>query len=480
MSLIARLNHQLTRLDTLEHTRGPARRWLLPLTALGFTGALLYKNRENAAPNHTQSQTLLRDGLIIGGTLTGLLLGNAFSRSAGKTLARRLSAEAAEHAHHAAESITGITTKLGQWLGQRYSLDKHSHAAEGFIALESLALSSILGGGLGGIAADKLNNRDIRKSAPMKLKEGIFQFVGNITICTAAIVAGGALGKRLFAQIAKVGFMERFNTNRLLKQLVKQGQQAEPSLKQLPTRLTAQLEEAILNLKHHQGNPDAFKAAMAELAHTHLGHEEEAACIRFVEGLDRQNFKGLRDEINRYFLNQIHPEYQAMGKAAELTGLSEDLQADITAVGQHRFQKRGEWLGTILGLGGGVVGGAWTANHFNKWLSKTFNLPEGHADVHLFSPAKPGIGEGKLGDRGLHWWDMMTHIDDVPSALYIGGVHLFEPLIWILYGLSGYLTGTAGSDYAQQNRPVAPATSIRIPTNPFNVSRPVPSRYSPA
>ena len=58
----------------------------------------------------------------------------------------------------------------------------------------------------------------------------------------------------------------------------------------------------------------------------------------------------------------------------------------------------------------------------------------------LIVPSAGWGGHGKLGERGIHWWDAILHVDDWPSALYLAGVIVvrvyYLDFIWYFW-LSG-------------------------------------------
>ena len=88
-----------------------------------------------------------------------------------------------------------MKSSLGRRLAPLFSKTGHDHGVAGFVLLESMAAGSMLGGATMGVVADAINKEDLKETASMKVKEGIFQFVGNVTFCTAAILGVSTLGK---------------------------------------------------------------------------------------------------------------------------------------------------------------------------------------------------------------------------------------------------------------------------------------------
>jgi len=120
----------------------------------------------------------------------------------------------------------------------------------------------------------------------------------------------------------------------------------------------------------------------------------------------------------------------------------------------------GDVIGAVSGVLVGIFGGAVVSNAINSGLSAAFGLPKTHNMTGLFSKVHnhhgqasdgDGVGAGALGTRGIHWWDAGMHLDDLPTALYMAGMHVIESAIQLLYGMSGFMTGNAGTDYTRSH-----------------------------
>jgi len=98
-----------------------------------------------------------------------------------------------DHAHSIADNFLEATHKIRSpfaRLATLFESPMHSHMGKALLKLGVLSFVPIFLGGIPfGALADKLNGENLSQTVPMKLKEGIFQWVGNIMFCTLSIWA---------------------------------------------------------------------------------------------------------------------------------------------------------------------------------------------------------------------------------------------------------------------------------------------------
>lgn len=452
----AQLSHGLARLDGQEavSTAAPLRRKLAPAMAVGLAGSLLVNNWRHAADAQARRKVLVRDVLVIAGTTGGLLAGWRFM---GTNLARKLAdalasligqaggaemkevGSQAAHALHHHELIR--RSNLGDRLSNLFKPQMHEHGARGFVQLESLAAGAILGGGLSGLAADAINGEDVSITGPAKLKEGLFQFIGNITFCTATILAFATGGRTLGRLAGRSTLLKERAKTGLLKTLGKleAKQVGHPAL--MPTGMTTSIEKIMLE----KATPQEARFKLANLLEHELPQVHKSARENLLNTLEKPIAEGQKKEVHQA-IRQFTTEAVRQDIAKLRT--SPEMAAEVERLAVEQVANRAQLFGVLIGLFTGVLGGAWLSNQVNDYLSKKLNFPAGVSNVKLFGDGSPGLLQGKLGDRGIHWWDAILHLDDWPSALYLAGVKSLESVIGILYGISGYLTGTAGTDYS--------------------------------
>ncbi len=475
--LKARINHRLARLDAQEGLAhvAPLKRRLAPAIAAGLGATLMLNNYNHAIDEPARRKTLIRDGLVIAGTVAGLLAGWRFAGSEmAHKLASRLGRLLGEkgHVHEHVEEVAGqvvktvvhhahdhageLTLRAGllDRLGNLIKPEMHDHGAEGFIKLTSIAAGAILGGGVSGLAADAINGEDLKKTGSMKIKEGIFQFVGNITFCTAAILFFAKGGQLLGQALAKSGWFQKAARQSVLKTARTMAEKAPGAYELMPTSITNAVETL---LKDKHGPAEVLHKLDELLAHEvpHLGDAARKSLMASLEApLAAGKHGEIHDKVRHFVTEGIRQDFARLAQADQLAaGEAAPLLHDLDRLGAMKAENQSKLLGVLLGLVTGVVGGAWTSNHVNQFLSDKLGLAKGHSDAKLFSSGESkGLGAGTLGDRGIHWWDAILHIDDWPSALYLAGVQSLESIIGILYGISGYLTGTAGTDYTAPKR----------------------------
>ncbi len=502
-----KINHFFARLDASEivpHAR-PISRFVAPAIAAGIASTQLAIDLKNAPDQPTRKKVLIRDLLVMGGIIAGLAVtGRLLTLKYGVANHLHLPGIAHDHGEKAVKVAEKVLKSAKERVTSLFKSPKCDHAGEGVVRLQSMAFGGIAGGGLGGVLADWFNGEDVKKTSAFKLKEGLFQYIGNITFCTLSILYLGRWGRKVAEKhgekLLKVAGekLEAFagKTKTLLTSLEKE---EVGNLKTIPgaasesfetywlmaQKNVSHLKHELEHLGHHaKDNPqgltrlienfDMSKAGKAGKAGKvgRTGHESTDS---FLQGIQRylgdefgdtlagKGGTALIKEINTELLPQLGRLFTE-GNKAEATRvfqkfysrhLLNDLntvtknKSQIIDVAQERLALGGERVGIIAGLFTGVIGGAFASNAVNRVLTDTLNLPEGHEINGLFSGHHQSGGwmEGTVGERGIHWWDAILHLDDVPTALYIAGVHSVEAFINVLYGISGLLTGMAGTDY---------------------------------
>ncbi len=509
------INHLFARLDAGEVVRGaqPIRRVAAPAVAAGLSVAQLAYDLKQAPNGEMKRKVFIRDILVLGGILAGLagagillrrmfkpshlhLPGIAhnhhhgavtpfekFMESAGKKLKELVpflkgkGGHAHNHANEGSKAVARVTSL--------FKSPKCDHGVEGATRLQTLAAGGILGGALGGILGDTVNGENIGKTAPVKLKEGLFQYIGNITFCTLSILAFGILGKKAAQKI--LGGEGSALTQKLADKtktlLGKLGEKEIGHLQTVPGAASEAMETYLLMarknpkelshlISHAHSHTKGLDSLLKGLPKLKTGQKETDT---FIEGMQRyigeefgdrlaeKSAKSFIKEVNEDLLPRLGKLFSE-GKDAELRTafrefysrqIRDDLKLAagdahaLTSIARDRFSIKSERVGIVGGLFAGVIGGAIASNKLNEFLTHTLNLPSGHKVNGLFSNHSHAHGwmEGKIGDRGIHWWDAILHLDDWPTALYIAGVHSVEAFINVLYGISGFLTGTAGTDY---------------------------------
>lgn len=460
----ARINHGLARMDareTVAHV-APIRRKLGPALAVGLGGSLLWYNWRRAWSQESRNKVLLRDVLTIGGTTVGLLAGIQLTRT---RLARRLAdglaaligggapgaAKAAPGSLPSWKNLTARSPSLEERLGRLFKPQLGDHGAEGFIKLESMALGAIVGGGLGGVLADALNRENVRQTASAKLKEGIFQFVGNITFCTMAILGMAALGKRTGTLMSKVAPLKKTTQKSLVKTLqALQGKPVgDPAL--VPPQVTMAVERILLqSAGSASGVVKALNRLLAAEYPQLPASVRRQRLLQVIPALKARDYPRVHRDIRALVSEAVRQDMRTLTQDVVGRQGRAPVSPMLERLATRQAENRSQLFGILVGLGAGVLGGAWTSNQVNAYMAKKLNLPStGRHKVGFFSPPAPGMLQGRVGDRGIHWWDALLHIDDWPSALYLAGVHSLGSLVNVMYGISGYLTGTAGTDYSR-------------------------------
>lgn len=470
MSIKQQLNHSIAKIDAGEGVRAhaPLRRFATPGLGVGLGVASLGYNYTHAPTPKLKQKVLVRDGLV--------LLGVSLTSVAAAVLLHRTTV-----AHQVARFFENRTARLlGQFSkkpqpmahnhahtgscghglqqgasGRVQSLFKsstHDHGWQGATELTLMAAFPIFLGALPfGMAADAINGENWKQTGAMKLKEGLFQFIGNITMCTVAILACTKLGKAASQALWKqTGLQQRF-IKATQRQLESRVQPKAETLSLVPTHFTSQLEHLLLE---HRQFPEQIPhfwdrvmvKAFSDRWVTGLGEQWDRQYLPKFNKLLRQkplNHKAIHQHVQQFLAQAMKNDIQ--------TALSSS--STIKEIAQASVEAKGELAGVITGVMSGVLGGAWVSNKLNEVLTKHFGLPAGHATTGLFGRKDAhqehdnGWLAGTVGDRGLHWYDWILHLDDWPSALYMSGVHAVESLVQVLYGISGYLTGIAGTDY---------------------------------
>lgn len=511
-SLKAKLNHRLARVDAGEMVKAaqPLRKYVTAPVGLGIGAIALGYNLYNAHNGEARRKTLIRDGLVI----TGIGLASVVAsrlvhikhlphKWTHKIIKRwnhivdinKLSPKHKLHGHHHhgpikefTDSIHDATTRIKSLFGSTM----HSHGIEGSLNLSILSALPIFAGGVPfGTVADAINGEDWGKTLGIKIKEGLFQFVGNITMCTVAILAFSngslALTKRLWKNAPKFKQAMIKSTEKRLNKLIKLGKN---DLQKVPGQLTQVIEHTLL--KQGKNKTEIYAEIVGNLmpktyAGQHHSWEKSLKAIwikdyepRLKAALNSEKIdkKAVRQVVQEFYSDHLNQDIATvLVKNTDGTLLNPEM---LEKIAESRTYARGEIAGVVPGVAAGVFGGALVSNGLNNVLTNVFNLPESHSVSGFFKPhdhpshsnrSKKSIEDnalnrkddgwlaGKLGGpRGLHWFDWMLHLDDAPSAFYLMGVEALESVIQVLYGISGFIAGTAGTDYSQ------PSKHKRIPT----------------
>ena len=135
-------------------------------------------------------------------------------------------------------------------------------------------------------------------------------------------------------------------------------------------------------------------------------------------------------------------------------------------------------LGIGAGLSLGIVGGGAIANQLGTHVVNPL------CDKIRGIQPQPNAQGGNQGKRKIEFWDLILHLDDVPTALALAGMEIVEPFIPLFFGFSGYRTGIGyrNGEEAMQNQAqplqtanVPPFTVQQFPAvqpdfNPYNIS----------
>lgn len=493
MTTLNRLNHLLTRADVWEKSsKAPIRRWVMPMTATALAGGVISSDLHHTDTLENRHKVLKRDGLAIAGATLGITAGIALAKSrVGAVSAHKLAKllgreidfhhmplskgaidyvkrqpwgkELLEHHHHHGDELA-THQQLGKRLSQLFKTQAHDHGIPGILMLESMAAGSILGGIGGGTLADHLNGENLKQTLPAKLYESVFQFMGNITLCTVAILAGSWLGKGTARQALKTSFVQDLTEKRLIRYLSKIRNAGKNDLRRVPTGFTEAFERSWLKLRDNRNSTAARKQFQHDLMHWVESYypNKTSQYKEFNQLLSKQldkkelNISKIRGLTSQHLSQELYKELKPFKNAPELSKIQgQSLQNDLKMIAKHRMEKTWEQLGVIVGFGLGIVGGAMASNKINEFLEKTFNLEKPVNQATLFHARghNSGVLKNTVGERGIHWWDMVLHADDWPSAMYMAGVDMLEPIIRILYGMSGYLSGIAGTSYSHGAKP---------------------------
>lgn len=492
--------HRIAKVDAGESVANyaPLRTKVLPIAGLGLGLAAMGYNYHYAADDEAKSKVLLRDGLVVGGvtaaTIAASYLVNRTRAShwiaeqvqnLGKGLAQRFQSKSAlaKHAkeaatkahhhchHHGHDHIHPFAKAPTKMLGSLFKSDKHSHGGEAAVALTLLsAIPIFLGGVPAGAIADWMNKEDWRQTLPMKLKEGTFQFLGNITVCTVAILGFSTVGKTLAKKLWNYKGIQDFTKARMQRHLQALAKSPKGNLGLIPTKLTEDIEGILIK---HRNEPAKISKALQEYFHHYDQEWQDFYRSQLSSLLNEKTID--RSLIHAKIRSFVEPKLRQSINTC-LTQLKNGDPKSIETLARLRFDGMADTMGVLAGVVSGVVGGAWVSNQVNETATKVFKWPEGHVTSGLFQHSKShghshnqaedanqGWLAGTVGNRGIHWYDGILHLDDIPSALYIGGMHAVESMIQLLYGISGFLAGTAGIDYSK-NKPTqqSPAPSSTV------------------
>lgn len=533
MSWLHHLNHTLARVDAREAVPGvqPLKRWVMPLMAAGLGGAQITYDALNTQDPTIRAQRLQRDVLAITGSMLGLvgarkLLNQMFSSGGGHLhipgLAHRhptLWIERLFPKKAPKPNSTPQPSAAEKRVLSLFKSPKCDHGWQGGTELQTLALGGVGGGLLGGWFSDWLSakrqntNRAAlkndqgetfgRHNFSHKLREFNFQYFGNISMCTVAILVFGALGHRV-GQRAVYPVMQGWANRATEKRLVHMLAAEKGDIRLMPSQATEHLEALFqlgrqpktlqkTVLEHLAIKIENRERDIAALGNGANGAElvakkrseiaalqQQHTAFAQLDARDANGREKLLGELLQSYANAgplaglpsaakadlvsktlKHVETGALPKAHQYwrEAIGETLRTDIQqvlktdvqkpqrlqALAQERIAMIAERVGIAGGVLAGVVGGAAFSNGLNGWLEQRFNLPKFQPTLGLFRHQHAhGWLQGNVGERGIRKEDAVLHLDDVPSALYIAGVHAVEAFISLLYGMSGLLAGTAG------------------------------------
>lgn len=132
--------------------------------------------------------------------------------------------------------------------------------------------------------------------------------------------------------------------------------------------------------------------------------------------------------------------------------------ADKVGLAEHAtnsVSKRMTRFGVILaGLSLGIVWGGMIANWFGRRFVNPFFdwLDKRHQGYTLGQALRSAKTEN---DRKVEFLDAILHLDDLPTALALAGVHIFVPFIPLFFAVSGARTGVG-----YRNKGVSPALTV--------------------
>ncbi len=124
----------------------------------------------------------------------------------------------------------------------------------------------------------------------------------------------------------------------------------------------------------------------------------------------------------------------AVGASAAILGMSHKPIAERLAKmgGTGKLLKTG---GIGAGLSLGIFGGGAIANQLGrKVINPLCDKIQGKAP-------QPVADDPNQGKRKIEFWDVILHLDDVPTAMALAGLEIVEPFIPLFFGFSGYRTG---------------------------------------
>ncbi|WP_373533404.1 hypothetical protein [Vampirovibrio sp.] len=474
-----RILHGIAQIDARESIlrQAPLRRIGLPLMGTGLGLAVSVFDYQQAPDTQSKRKVLVRDGLVLGGIATSSILASYLVNrtQTSKWMLHQIEdglkylfgrfkkfQPGSSHVHGADEYFPG---KPLDRLKLLFKADLHDHGLQGALDLSLLsAIPIFLGGIPAGLIADKLNGESLGKTGPVKIKEGLFQFLGNITVCTIAILGFSKLGKATVSKLWQLPKLQSQMIQNTRNGLLEMAKRPKDDLALIPTQLTGDIERIF---HEHKAYPKNLLNAL-NLHLSQITVRKGMKWHEYNEGLQRLIQQGPfnKKAIHQYVRGVFGPAFKE--HAQDVVHQPEALRE----LAQLKFESRGETLGVIGGLIAGVVGGAWVSNGINAGLSKLFHWPTTHESPGLFqrqtnqssatgSEQNKGWLSGTVGERGIHWYDGILHLDDVPSALYLGGVRAVESMIQVLYGISGFLAGTAGTNYSQA-LPVVAALKSKV------------------
>jgi len=143
----------------------------------------------------------------------------------------------------------------------------------------------------------------------------------------------------------------------------------------------------------------------------------------------------------------------AVGASVALMGMA-PFQSNLSRMG---WAGRGlKTLGVAVGLSLGIFGGGVIANQLGtKVINPLCDKLQGKTSQPQTDPNQ--------GKRKIEFWDLILHLDDVPTALALAGMKIVEPFIPLFFGFSGYRTGIG---YRNNNLSQANPTPTENTTKP--------------
>ncbi|MDH4379686.1 MAG: hypothetical protein QE263_07255 [Vampirovibrionales bacterium] len=502
-SVTAQLNHWIARQESKVGTYQVFKSkafvpWLAPL-GIGLGVAATAYDVAHAPTYEQKHKVMVRDTLTMLGTVLGSWLAfkiNTPRESSAAISDKRLptgwgwadawykkitKSDGVDHAHSIADNFLEATHKVRSPLNRLKALFEspmHSHMGKALLKLGVLSFVPIFLGGIPfGALADKINGENLGQTVPMKLKEGIFQWVGNIMFCTLSI---WAMAKGSRAAVTKLWeaspkfqrWIETRVTSRLARmaEAFKASNIDSPPLGGIPTGLTTPLAYRIRNFKHQPASKlieslenhffnDRHHMENGKLIDIHYslfdGKTERPLIEKEWSALKQWLTDNHTTAKDTEKLKRLQHFYGLLAEK-DLTGLMLNKANTVANLSLTARDALGDVIGAVSGVAVGIFGGAVVSNTLNSVMSNVFGLPKTHEMTGLFSKVHnhhgqpkdgDGIGAGALGTRGIHWWDAGMHLDDLPTALYMAGMHVIESAIQLLYGMSGFMAGNAGTNY---------------------------------